>query len=83
MGEWKKELTEALDESIQELLQMAREESSLEDKSRSSGRDNNKIEQVRGQQSAVQQGVDKTGERLQREGQKSSLLSGRAQRAMS
>src|SRR5262249_6095601 len=28
-------------------------------------------------------GVDKTGERLQKEGQKSSLLSGRAQRAMS
>lgn len=83
VSEWKKELTEALDESIQELLQMAREESSLEEKARSSGRDNSKIEQLRGQQSAVQQGVDKTGERLQREGQKSSLLSGRAQRAMS
>ena len=82
VGEWKKELTEALDESIQELLQMAREESALEEKSRSSGRDNTKNEQMRGQQSAVQQGVDKTGERLQREGQKSSLLSGRAQRAM-
>ena len=83
VGEWKKELTGALDESIQELLQMAREEASLEEKSRSSGRDNAKNEQMRGQQSAVQQGVDKTGERLQREGRKSSLLSGRAQRAMS
>jgi hypothetical protein len=82
VGEWKKELTEALDESIQELLQMAREESSLEEKARSSGRDASRTE-LRGQQSAVQQGVDKTGERLQREGQKSSLLSGRAQRAMS
>jgi len=83
VGEWKKELTEALDESIQELLQLAREESALEEKSRAAGRDNSKNEQLRGQQSAVQQGVDKTGERLQREGQKSSLLSGRAQRAMS
>jgi hypothetical protein len=83
VGEWKKELTEALDESIQELLQMAREESSLEEKSRAAGRDQQRSDQLRGQQSAVQQGVDKTGERLQREGQKSSLLSGRAQRAMS
>ncbi|MEX2154859.1 MAG: hypothetical protein WD825_16065 [Gemmatimonadaceae bacterium] len=83
VGEWKRELTEALDQSIQELLQMAREESSLEEKSRSAGRDPQKSEQVRGQQSAVQQGVDKTAERLQKEGQKSSLLSGRAQRAMS
>jgi hypothetical protein len=83
VSEWKKELTEALDESIQELLQMAREESSIEEKSRAAGRDNTKNEQLRGQQSTVQQGVDKTGERLQREGQKSSLLSGRAQRAMS
>lgn len=83
VGEWKKELTDALDESIQELLQMAREESSLEEKARGAGRDAARTEQLRGQQSAVQQGVDKTGERLQREGQKSSLLSGRAQRAMS
>ncbi|HEY8174563.1 MAG TPA: hypothetical protein VIF32_02630 [Gemmatimonadaceae bacterium] len=83
VAEWKKELTEALDESIQELLQMAREESSIEEKSRAAGRDNSKNEQLRGQQSTVQQGVDKTGERLQREGQKTSLLSGRAQRAMS
>ncbi len=82
VDEWKKELTEALDESIQELLQMARQETSLEEKARSSGKDQQQSEQMRGQQSAVQQGVDKTGERLQREGQKSSLLSGRAQRAM-
>jgi hypothetical protein len=83
VGEWKKELTDALDQSIQELLQMAREESSLEEKSRSSGRDGAKSEPARGQQSAVQQGVDKTAQKLQKEGQKTSLLSGRAQRAMS
>ena len=82
VGEWKKELTEALDQSIQELLQMAREESSLEEKARSAGRDQAKTDPLRGQQSAVQQGVDKTAERLQKEGQKTSLLSGRAQRAM-
>ncbi|HEX7938981.1 MAG TPA: hypothetical protein VF483_08295, partial [Gemmatimonadaceae bacterium] len=82
VGEWKKELTEALDQSIQELLQMARQESSLEEQSRSAGRDQAKTDPLRGQQSAVQQGVDKTAERLQKEGQKTSLLSGRAQRAM-
>jgi hypothetical protein len=82
VGEWKKELTQALDESIQELLQMAREESALEEKARSAGRDQQRNEQLRGQQSAVQQGIDKTAERMQREGQKTSLLSGRAQRAM-
>ncbi|HEU4993208.1 MAG TPA: hypothetical protein VFT29_00225 [Gemmatimonadaceae bacterium] len=83
VGEWKKELTEALDQSIQELLQMAREESSLEEQARAAGRDQQKIEQLRGQQSAVHQGVDQTSERLQKEGQKSSLLSGKSQRAMS
>ena len=83
VGEWKKELTDALDQSIQELLQMAREESSLEEKSRAAGRDGAKSEPLRGQQSAVQQGVDKTAQKLQKEGQKTSLLSGRAQRAMS
>jgi hypothetical protein len=83
VGEWKKELTEALDQSIQELLQMAREESDLEQKARSAGRDQQRAEQLRGQQSAVKQGVDKTAERMQKEGQKSSLLSGRSQRAMS
>ncbi|HYC52283.1 MAG TPA: hypothetical protein VEB19_14320 [Gemmatimonadaceae bacterium] len=82
VGEWKKELTEALDQSIQELLQMAREESALEEKARSQGRDQQKSDDLRGQQSAVKQGVDKAGERLQKEGQKSSLLSGRSQRAM-
>lgn len=82
VGEWKKELTDALDRSIQELLQMAREESSLEEKARQSGRDGQQSQDLRGQQSAVKQGVDQTGERLQKEGQKSSLLSGRAQRAM-
>src|SRR5688500_11246517 len=82
VGEWKKELTDALDRSIQELLQMAREESALEDKARQAGRDGQPSEDLRGQQSAVKQGVDQTSEKLQREAQKSSLLSGRAQRAM-
>jgi hypothetical protein len=82
VGEWKKELTDALDQSIQELLQMARQESALEEKARQAGRDQAKTEPLRGQQSAVQQGVEKTAEKMQKEGNKTSLLSGRAQRAM-
>jgi len=82
VGEWKKELTDALDQSIQELLQMAREEQQLEEQARQSAQSGQNKDQMRGQQSAVKQGVDQTAERLQKEGQKSSLLSGRSQRAM-
>ena len=82
VGEWKKELTDALDESIQEMLQMAREESALEERARAAGQDQAKTQELRGQQSAVKQGMDRTMERLQEEAKKSSLVSGRAQRAM-
>ena len=81
VGEWKKELTDALDQSIQELLQMAREEQQLEQEARQR-QSGAQQEQMRGQQSAVKQGVDQTAQRLQKEGQKSNLLSGRSQRAM-
>ncbi len=77
--EWKKELTSELDQSVQELLQMARQESALEQQARA-GRTSN--EQMRGRQSSVQQGLDQAGKRLQEAGKKSSLLSGRSQRAM-
>jgi len=78
--EWKKELTSALDQSIQEMLQMSREESSLQQQVRSG---QSKAEDARGQQSAIKQGLDAASQRLQREAQKSSLLSGRSQRAVS
>ncbi len=77
--EWKKELTSELDQAIQETLQMSREETGLEQKARA---DSAKPEDVRGQQSAVKQGLDQTAQRLQEEAQKSSLLSGRSQRAI-
>ena len=80
VSEWKKELTGDMDQTIQELLQMAREESSMEQKARSGDA---KPEEMRGQQSAVKQGVDEAAQRMQKAGQKSQLLSGRSQRAMS
>jgi hypothetical protein len=79
VSEWKKELTGDLDQTIQELLQMAREESAMEQKARSG---DGKTDEMRGQQSAVKQGVDEAAQRMQKAGQKSSLLSGRSQRAM-
>jgi hypothetical protein len=79
VSEWKKELTGDLDQTIQEMLQMAREESSMEQKARAG---NGKPDEMRGQQSAVKQGVDEAAQRMQKAGQKSSLLSGRSQRAM-
>ncbi|HEY2736046.1 MAG TPA: hypothetical protein VGI70_18740 [Polyangiales bacterium] len=79
VGQWKSELTNALDRSIQEMLQMARQEQQLEKQARSS---DTKPDDLRGQQSAVKQGLDNAAERLQQEGQKTSLLSGRSERAV-
>jgi hypothetical protein len=79
VGEWKSELTQALDQAIQETLQMARQEQQLEQKARTG---QSKPEELRGEQSAVKQGLDNAAQKLQQEGQKTSLLSGRSQRAM-
>jgi hypothetical protein len=79
VGEWKSELTQALDQAIQEMLQMARQEQQLEQKARSGQA---KPEELRGEQSAVKQGLDNAAQKLQQEGQKTSLLSGRSQRSV-
>jgi hypothetical protein len=75
---WKSELTQELDRSIQEMLQLAREEQQLETKVRAGAPPSS----TRADQSALQQGVDKAAERLQSAGQKSALVSGRSHRAM-
>ena len=80
VNEWKSELTSALDQAIQEMLQMARQEQQLEQKARSGQA---KPDELRGEQSAVKQGLDNAAQKLQQEGQKTSLLSGRSQRSMS
>ena len=76
--EWKQELTSELDQSAQEMMQLAREERSLEQKARA----NQSADERRSAQSAVEQGVDKASERLNGAGKKSALLSSRTQRAM-
>ncbi|HEX8941731.1 MAG TPA: Ig-like domain-containing protein [Gemmatimonadaceae bacterium] len=79
VNQWKSELTNALDQAVQEMLQMARQEQKLEQDARSGQA---KPEQMRSEQSAVKQGVDNAAQKLQQEGQKTSLLSGRSQRSM-
>jgi hypothetical protein len=79
VNEWKSELTTALDQAIQETLQMARQEQQLEQKARSG---QSKPDELRGEQSAIKQGLDNAAQKLQQEGQKTSLLSGRSQRSM-
>ncbi len=79
VAEWKDELTSELDRAVQELLQMSRQEQRMEQQARAGLA---RPEDLRGDQSAVQQGVDQTQQRLQQQAQKTTLLSGRAQRAM-
>ncbi len=79
VGEWKKELTGEMDRSIQEMLQLAREQDNLEQQARRGTAPG----ELRSQQSALQQGVDKTMQRLQQAGTKSNLLSQRSMRMMS
>jgi hypothetical protein len=79
VGAWKSELTNTLDKSIQEMLEMGRQEQSLAQKTRSGQA---KPDETRGAQSAVKQGLDDAAKRLQQEGQKTSLLSGRSERAV-
>jgi len=79
VNQWKSELTNALDQAVQDMLQMARQEQKLEQDARSGQA---KSEQMRSEQSAVKQGVDNAAQKLQQEGQKTSLLSGRSQRSM-
>jgi hypothetical protein len=76
---WKSELTHALDQAVQDMLQMARQEQALEQKARSGDA---KPDELRGEQSAVKQGLDNSAQKLQQEGQKTSLLSGRSQRSV-
>jgi hypothetical protein len=79
IGEWKGEVTREMDRAIQEMQQLARQQEMIEQALRQ-GSD---PASLRGDQSAVQQGVQKVNERLQQAGQKSSLFSQQSQKAAS
>ena len=91
--EWKQELTSALDQGVQEMLQLSRQERALEQQARAgqqSGSQQSGSQQSSGQQSddrkgaqsAVEQGVERASQKLGEAGKKSALLSPRSQRAV-
>ena len=75
--EWKNGLTRALDKSIQETMQLARQQQALADQARAGGSPS-----LKGDQSAVQQGVEKVSEGVQRAAKQSSHVSQQSQRAL-
>jgi hypothetical protein len=75
--EWKNGLTKDLDKSIQETLQLARQQQALAEKARAGGSPS-----LKGDQSAVQQGVEKVSEGVQKAARQSSHVSQQSQRAL-
>lgn len=75
--EWKNGLTRDLDKSIQETLQLARQQQALADQARKGGSPS-----LKGDQSAVQQGVEKVSEGVQRAARQSAHVSQQSQRAL-
>jgi hypothetical protein len=73
--EWKQELTDALDRSVQEMLQMAREQDALAERTRQDPG----AQSTRAEQSALQQGVQAAQERLNEQGRRSALVTPRTQ----
>ncbi|MGI9075879.1 MAG: DUF4175 family protein [Gemmatimonadaceae bacterium] len=78
INEWKEDLTAELDRSVQEMLQLAREQESLAQRAQS-GTESGPL---RGEQSAIQQGTERVGERLQQQAGKSAHVSPRSQGAV-
>ncbi len=78
IGEWKEELTGELDRAVQELSQLAREQQQLADRARG-GED---AQEMRPEQSAVQQGVERVGERVQQAGSSTSHVTPHSRGAM-
>lgn len=78
VGAWKAELTDALDRSVQELSQLAREQEQLAQQARES----REPQGMRGAQSALQQGVQTAGDRLDEAARRSALVSRRSQELM-
>jgi len=75
--EWKNGLTRDLDKSIQETMQLARQQQALAEQARAGGSPS-----LKGDQSAVQQGVEKVSEGVQRTARQTSHVSQQSQRAL-
>jgi hypothetical protein len=78
IDEWKSSLTSELDRTIQEALQLGRQENELAQRAQQ-GEDKGTLQS---EQSAVEQGTQRASERLQRASRQSALVSGNSQRAV-
>lgn len=76
--EWKNQMTGQLDRSIQETMQLARQQEALAKRARSGKSDPS----LSGDQSAIQQGIEKVGQRLEQAARQSSNISSQSQRAV-
>ncbi len=74
---WKGDLSQSLDRSINETMQLARQQASLAEQAKQQG-----ARATAGEQGALQQGVQQAAERLEQAARSSSLLSQRTQKAM-
>ena len=74
---WKGDLSQTLDRSINETMQLARQQAALAEQAKQQG-----ARATAGEQGALQQGVQQAAERLEEAARSSSLLSQRTQKAM-
>ena len=72
-------MTGEIDQSLQEMLQLARQQDELASRARRNPNDPS----LRSEQGALEQGVNKAAQRLQDEAKRSALVSQGSQRAMS
>lgn len=75
---WKQDLSQQLDQTINETAQLARQQQQLADRAQQDGFPQG----MQGEQGALQQGVQQAAERLEEAARGSALLSQRSQRAM-
>ncbi len=75
---WKQDLSQQLDQTINETAQLARQQQQLADRAQQDGFPQG----MQGEQGALQQGVQQAAERLEEASRGSALLSQRSQRAM-
>jgi hypothetical protein len=80
IDEWKSQITSELDRSIQETMQLARTQKEIAQRAQ---QPQGQEQELKADQSAVQQGVDKVQERLQKAARQSAHISAQSQGAVS
>ncbi|MFA6130619.1 MAG: hypothetical protein WC731_06545 [Candidatus Omnitrophota bacterium] len=78
---WKDDVTGSLDKAVQEMMQLARQQEQLADQVQGKGAGEQQRD-ARGQQSALQQGVQRASERLAEQAKKSAMVSPGTQQAV-